>query len=126
MLENFRLEGAKGILINVTAGADLTGDEFEEIGEIVTGYASEDSEIITGFVVDDSLEDSIRVTVVLTGLEQMLDYQSDDGKNFIEPFPELDKPITSRNKDLFEDLPVEGDDQIPFLDVPSFLKSNRG
>ncbi len=126
LLEDFKLEGAKGILINVTAGADLTGDEFEEIGEIVTGYASEDAEIITGFVVDDSLQDSIRVTVVLTGLDQRLDNQSDGGKNFIEPFPELDKPITSRNKDLFEDLPAEGDDQINFLDVPSFLKRNRG
>jgi len=126
LLEDFKLEGAKGILINVTSGADLTGDEFEEIGEIVTGYASEDSEIITGFVVDDSLQDSIRVTVVLTGLDQRLDNQSDGGNNFIEPFPELDKPITSRNKDLFEDLPAEGDDQINFLDVPSFLKRNRG
>ena len=126
LLEDFKLEGAKGILINVTAGADLTGDEFEEIGEIVTGYASEDAEIITGFVVDDSLQDSIRVTVVLTGLDQRLDNQSDGGNNIIEPFPELDKPITSRNKDLFEDLPAEGDDQINFLDVPSFLKRNRG
>ena len=126
LLEDFKLEGAKGILINVTAGADLTGDEFEEIGEIVTGYASEDAEIITGFVIDDSLQDSIRVTVVLTGLDQRLDNQSDGGNNFIEPFPELDKPITSRNKDLFEDLPAEGDDQINFLDVPSFLKRNRG
>ena len=126
LLEDFKLEGAKGILINVTSGADLTGDEFEEIGEIVTGYASEDSEIITGFVVDDSLQDSIRVTVVLTGLDQRLDNQSDGGNNIIEPFPELDKPITSRNKDLFEDLPAEGDDQINFLDVPSFLKRNRG
>lgn len=126
LLEDFKLEGAQGILINVTAGADLTGDEFEEIGEIVTGYASEDSEIITGFVVDDSLQDSIRVTVVLTGLDQRLDNQSDGGNNIIEPFPELDKPITSRNKDLFEDLPAEGDDQINFLDVPSFLKRNRG
>ena len=126
LLEDFELEGAKGILINVTAGADLTGDEFEEIGEIVTGYASDDAEIITGFVVDDSLQDSIRVTVVLTGLDQRLDNQSDGGNNIIEPFPELDKPITSRNKDLFEDLPAEGDDQINFLDVPSFLKRNRG
>ena len=126
LLEDFKLEGAKGILINVTAGVDLTGDEFEEIGEIVTGYASEDAEIITGFVVDDSLQDSIRVTVVLTGLDQRLDNQSDGGNNIIEPFPELDKPITSRNKDLFEDLPAEGDDQINFLDVPSFLKRNRG
>ncbi len=126
LLEDFKLEGAKGILINVTAGVDLTGDEFEEIGEIVTEYASEDSEIITGFVVDDSLQDSIRVTVVLTGLDQRLDNQSDGGNNIIEPFPELDKPITSRNKDLFEDLPAEGDDQINFLDVPSFLKRNRG
>jgi len=126
LLEDIKLEGAKGILINITAGEDLTGDEFEEIGEIVKGYASDDAEIIPGYVVDKELQDSIRVTVVLTGLDQRLDTQPDGGKDSSGQFPELDKPITSRNKDLFEDLPVEGEDQINLLDVPSFLKRNRG
>ena len=62
----------------------------------------------------------------MTGLDQRLDTQPDGGSDLIGQFPELDKPITSRNKDLFEDLPAEGDDQIPFLDVPSFLKRNSG
>jgi cell division protein FtsZ len=126
LLEDIKLEGAKGILINITAGEDLTGDEFEEIGEIVKGYASDDAEIIPGYVVDKELKDSIRVTVVLTGLDQRLDPQPDGGGDFSGQFPELDKPITSRNKDLFEDLPAQGDEQINFLDVPSFLKRNRG
>ena len=126
LLEDIKLEGAKGILINITAGDDLMGDELEEIGEIIKGYASENAEIISGYVVDKSLKDSIHVTVVLTGLNQVLDTLSNGEKDFSGQFPELDKPITSRNKDLFEDLPVEGDDQIPFLDVPSFLKRNRG
>ncbi|MBM23342.1 MAG: cell division protein FtsZ [Gammaproteobacteria bacterium] len=126
LLEDIKLEGAKGILINITAGDDLMGDELEEIGEIIKGYASENAEIISGYVVDKSLKDSIHVTVVLTGLDQVLDTSSNGEKDFSGQFPELDKPITSRNKDLFEDLPVEGDDQIPFLDVPSFLKRNRG
>ena len=126
LLEDIKLEGAKGILINITAGEDLTGDEFEEIGEIVKGYASNDAEIIPGYVVDKELKDSIRVTVVLTGLDQRLDSQPDSVDDFSGQFPELDKPITSRNKDLFEDLPAEGDEQINFLDVPSFLKRNRG
>jgi cell division protein FtsZ len=102
------------------------GDELEEIGEIIKGYASEDAEIISGYVADESLQDSIHVTVVLTGLDQILDTSSNGENDFSGQFPELDKPITSRNRDLFEDLPAEGDDQIPFLDVPSFLKSNRG
>ncbi len=126
LLEDIKLEGAKGILINITAGNDLMGDELEEIGEIIKGYASEDAEIISGYVADESLQDSIHVTVVLTGLDQILDSSSDGEKDFSGQFPELDKPITSRNKNLFEDLPAEGDDQIPFLDVPSFLKRNRG
>ena len=62
----------------------------------------------------------------MTGLDQMVDVSSNGENDFNGQFPELDKPITSRNKDLFEDLPAEGDDQIPFLDVPSFLKRNRG
>ena len=126
LLEDIKLEGAKGILINITAGEDLTGDEFEEIGEIVKEYASEDAEIIPGYVVDKTLQDSIRVTVVLTGLDQSLYTSSDATDDFSGQFPELDKPITSRNKDLFEDLPVEEDNQVNFLDVPSFLKRNRG
>ena len=126
LLEDIKLEGAKGILINITAGDDLMGDELEEIGEIIKGYASEDAEIISGYVADKSLQDSIHVTVVLTGLDEILDTSSTGEHDVSGQFPELDKPITSRNKDLFEDLPVEGDDQIPFLDVPSFLKSNRG
>ena len=126
LLEDIKLEGAKGILINITAGDDLMGDELEEIGEIIKGYASEDAEIISGYVADESLQDSIHVTVVLTGLDQILDTASNGENDFSGQFPELDKPITSRNRDLFEDLPAEGDDQIPFLDVPSFLKSNRG
>ena len=126
LLEDIKLEGAKGILINITAGDDLMGDELEEIGEIIKGYASEDAEIISGYVADKSLQDSIHVTVVLTGLDQILDDSSNSENNLSGQFPELDKPITSRNKDLFEDLPAEGDDQIPFLDVPSFLKNNRG
>jgi cell division protein FtsZ len=126
LLDDIKLEGAKGILINITAGDDLMGDELEEIGEVIKGYASEDAEIISGYVVDASLHDSINVTVVLTGLDQRLDTQPDDGNDSIGQFPELDKPITSRNKDLFEDLPVEGDNQINLLDVPSFLKRNRG
>ena len=126
LLEDIKLEGAKGILINITAGDDLMGDELEEIGEIIKGYASEDAEIISGYVADKSLQDSIHVTVVLTGLDQILDTSSNGENDLSGQFPELDKPITSRNKDLFEDLPAERDDQIPFLDVPSFLKNNRG
>ena len=126
LLEDIKLEGAKGILINITAGDDLMGDELEEIGEIIKGYASEDAEIISGYVADESLQDSIHITLVLTGLDQKLDTSSNGENDFSGQFPELDKPITSRNKDLFEDLPAEGDDQIPFLDVPSFLKRNRG
>ena len=93
MLEDIKLEGAKGILINITAGEDLTGDEFEEIGEIVKEYASEEAEIIPGYVVDKTLQDSIRVTVVLTGLDQRLDISSDASDDFNGQFPELDKPI---------------------------------
>jgi cell division protein FtsZ len=126
LLDDIKLEGAKGILINITAGEDLTGDEFKEIGEIVKEYASDDAEIISGIVVDKTLQDSIRVTVVLTGLDQRMNTSTDDGSDFSGQLTELDKPITSRNKNLFEDLPVEGEDQINFLDVPSFLKRNRG
>ena len=90
LLEDISLEGAKGILINITAGDDLMGDELEEIGEIIKGYASDDAEIISGYVADESLQDSIHVTVVLTGLDQRLGSQPDGGSDSIGQFPELD------------------------------------
>ena len=68
LLEDVNLSGARGILVNVTAGLDLGIGEFEEVGNIVREFASEDATVVVGTVIDPELTDELRVTVVATGL----------------------------------------------------------
>jgi cell division protein FtsZ len=70
LLEDINLAGAHGILVNVTAGLDLSIGEFEEVGRIVKDYASDDATVVVGTVIDPEMSNQIRVTVVATGLGQ--------------------------------------------------------
>ena len=69
LLEETSIEGARGLLINITGGADLTLHEVNEAASTVAEAAHEDSNIIVGAVVDESLAEEIRVTVIATGFE---------------------------------------------------------
>ncbi|HET9474450.1 MAG TPA: cell division protein FtsZ [Steroidobacteraceae bacterium] len=68
LLEDINLQGAHGILVNVTAGMDLSIGEFQEVGNIVKQFASDDATVVVGTVIDPELSDEMRVTVVATGL----------------------------------------------------------
>jgi cell division protein FtsZ len=69
LLDNVTIEGAAGVLINITGGLDLTIDEVTTIASIIQEAAGEESEIIFGAVHDPDLEHEVRVTVIATGLE---------------------------------------------------------
>ena len=68
LLEDINLAGAHGILVNVTAGMDLSIGEFQEVGQIVKQFASDDATVVVGTVIDPELTNQVRVTVVATGL----------------------------------------------------------
>ncbi|MEJ2095244.1 MAG: cell division protein FtsZ, partial [Gammaproteobacteria bacterium] len=68
LLEDINLMGAHGILVNVTAGMDLGIGEFEEVGNTVKEFASENATVVVGTVIDPDMRDELRVTVVATGL----------------------------------------------------------
>lgn len=68
LLEDIDLEGARGILVNITAGFDLSLGEFSEVGETVEEFASENATVVVGTVIDPNMADEIKVTVVATGL----------------------------------------------------------
>jgi cell division protein FtsZ len=68
LLEDINLAGAHGILVNVSAGMDLSIGEFQEVGQIVKQFASDDATVVVGTVIDPELTDQVRVTVVATGL----------------------------------------------------------
>jgi cell division protein FtsZ len=68
LLEDINLAGAKGVLVNITGGLDMSISEFEAVGDAVKQFTSDDATVIVGTVIDPELEDEIRVTLVATGL----------------------------------------------------------
>jgi cell division protein FtsZ len=67
LLEETSIEGAKGVLINVSGGRDLTLHEVAEAARIIQGAVDPDANIITGMVIDESLDEEMKVTVIATG-----------------------------------------------------------
>ena len=70
LLEDIDLAGARGILVNITAGLDMAIGEFEEVGNVVRSFAADDATVVVGTAIDESLEGELHVTVVATGLGQ--------------------------------------------------------
>ncbi len=68
LLEDINLEGARGILVNITAGLDLSLGEFSEVGDTVEEFASENATVVVGTVIDPEMSEELKVTVVATGL----------------------------------------------------------
>lgn len=68
LLDDIRLEGARGVLVSIAANEDLGLDEFSTVGEIVNQFASPEATVVIGTILDPDLGDEMRVTVVATGL----------------------------------------------------------
>lgn len=68
LLEDINLSGAKGILVNITAGLDMSIGEFEEVGDVVKEFISDEATVVLGTVIDPDMSDQVRVTVIVTGL----------------------------------------------------------
>ena len=104
LLEDVNLAGARGILVNITASEDMTIEEFEEVGEIVRGFAADDATTIVGTCTDPEMTESIRVTIVATGLGSITrpsaidapDLQAVPKAGFTTDYHDLDKPAVTR------------------------------
>jgi cell division protein FtsZ len=68
LLDDIDLRGARGILVNITAGLDLSLGEFSEVGDTIEEFASEEATVVVGTVIDSEMSDELKVTVVATGL----------------------------------------------------------
>ena len=128
LLEDINLAGANGILVNVTAGMDLAIGEFQEVGNTVKEFASDDATVVVGTVIDPDMADRIRVTVVATGLGQHA-AQAGSPMRVVkktsaraEPdYGTLDKPTVQRKRAVGDGL-EEGGLQEDLLDIPAFLR----
>ena len=133
LLEDVDLNGARGILVNVTAGLDLNIGEFTEVGKCVEEFASSDATVVVGTVIDQTLQDEIKVTVVATGLGKALAPNVVVDNTVIEPpavggqmdYGKLDTPAYVRQKTLdksAQSLDVGQTKDMEYLDIPAFLR----
>lgn len=149
LLDNVSLEGARGILVNITASENLTLGEFTEVGDIIEELASENATVVVGTAIDSSMGDEIKVTVVATGLGSLYEAASPQQSRVAEPplvVPQARKPVSggvdhavdyaqyttpavtraqgTRFKAVASSSPaVESrEDDMEYLDIPAFLR----
>ncbi|MEO0575381.1 MAG: cell division protein FtsZ [Pseudomonadota bacterium] len=139
LLEDINLAGANGILVNVTAGMDLSIGEFQEVGETIKAFASDEATVVVGTVIDPDMSNSIRVTVVATGLGQAsaqmeqppmrvirkpaeVAQPPQTAQRGVEPnYQDLEKPTIARKRAVGDGL-GDGMLQEDLLDIPAFLR----
>ena len=150
LLEDVDLQGARGILVNVTAGLDLSLGEFSEVGQVIEEFASDNATVVVGTVIDSELQDELKVTVVATGLgakpvevelpKKVVDNTVEETKvaavggartvsvsaptqSPVDP-ADLDTPTYVRNQQAAQTKKTESatSKDMDYLDIPAFLR----
>jgi cell division protein FtsZ len=130
LLEDINLDGARGILVNVTAGMDLSIGEFQIVGETVKQCASDDATVVVGTVIDPDMTKDIRVTVVATGLGQPLARPQPVPMRVVDPvssadapnYSDFDRPPRQRQQATGENQGQAQGPSLDLLDIPAFLR----
>jgi cell division protein FtsZ len=140
LLEDVNLAGAKGILVNITAGLNLAIGEFDEVGNTVREFADDDATVVVGTVIDPDMQNDMRVTVVATGLGETARVpihkptQVEEitpvkliNSDIVEPEPddyrELDRPTVLRNgANARQTGAAATEGNLDYLDIPAFLR----
>lgn len=141
LLEDVNLQGARGVLVNITAGLDLSVGEFHEVGDTIREFASDNATTVVGTVIDPDMSDELRVTVVATGLGALTGKQDLKMVEGNKPKPTkpdgsldlntLDIPTVLRNRDSGEKQQERETPEkrintstvdVDYLDIPAFLR----
>ena len=130
LLEDINISGARGILVNVTAGLDLSIGELDDVGTAITEFASVDANVVVGTVIDANMpEGELRVTMVATGLgkDKII---ADTSISAIRPekngeidYKKLERPTAIRQKVVGDSVEVPQDkESMEYLEIPAFLR----
>ncbi|MGM0480858.1 MAG: cell division protein FtsZ [Pseudomonadota bacterium] len=144
LLEDIDLSGARGVLVNVTAGMDMSIDEFETVGNTVKAFASDNATVIVGTVIDTEMSDELRVTVVATGIgaerkpdislvnsnqaakrEAPQSYRADMDRGAAAPRYEESEEVQAETQTEAARKPApkkQQDNELDYLDIPAFLR----
>lgn len=135
LLEGVNLQGARGILVNITAGLDLSLGDFNEVGETIEDFASADATVVVGTVIDPELKDELRVTVVATGLQGPAGVKQKPEARVVvnntrQPvatdYADLDVPTVKRkaaSASAAVAAQAREDNDFEYLDIPAFLRN---
>jgi cell division protein FtsZ len=130
LLEDARVEGAKGILVNVTGGFDLCLSEYEEVLKIITANADDDALIIAGTSIVESMADKVKVTVIATGFNaekpalKLVEAERREGAEII-PYEEWAAMGKSAARKGHEDFLIGRNSREADLSVPTVLREKR-
>ena len=138
LLENIDLAGAKGLLVNITAGMDISIGEFDEVGNNIKELASDDATVVVGAVIDPEMQGELRVTIVATGLGQAAEKTMDapdkvarppvklvqragvgGGNSETDARPEQRTPNRQKTAESFGN---RSEGNLEYLDIPAFLR----
>lgn len=138
LLEDIDLAGARGILVNITAGSSLTMGEFHEVGNTVQDFTDGDATVVVGTVIDPDLEDELRVTVVATGLgnrrisvksrsvpdEPLMRLVPADGGDSGSDYEDMGRrpAIYRKGAAAAGNSAGAADNDLDYLDIPAFLR----
>ena len=131
LLEDINLSGARGILVNITAGLDMSIGEFEEVGNVVRELASADACVVIGTVIDPDLNDEMRVTVVATGLdrkaakttsERPVERPMEVVRTGTDPYKRYEQPTVIRQERKRDPMQAFRDSDMEYLEIPAFLR----
>lgn len=131
LLEDVDLQGARGILVNITAGEDLSLGEFAEVGNTIEEFAADNATVVVGTVIDSELKDDLKVTVVATGLGEVegsavrLVGNATQANNKVEAgadYGRLDRPTVLRNRAQSSVAVGKASEDLDYLDIPAFLR----
>ena len=144
LLEDVNLQGARGILVNITAGPDLSLGEYSDVGSIIEAFASDHAMVKVGTVIDPDMRDELHVTVVATGLgakiEKPVKIIDDTLQTTAQQAPaqaparqeqpsvnfrDLDRPTVMRNQahaGAAQAAKLNPQDDLDYLDIPAFLR----
>jgi cell division protein FtsZ len=144
LLEDVNLQGARGILVNITAGPDLSLGEYSDVGSIIEAFASEHAMVKVGTVIDPDMRDELHVTVVATGLGAKIEKPVKVIDNTLQTtqaapsqqhsarqeqpavnYRDLDRPTVMRNQahaGATAAQKMNPHDDLDYLDIPAFLR----
>ncbi|EAS63718.1 MULTISPECIES: cell division protein FtsZ [Photobacterium] len=128
LLEDIDLAGARGVLVNITAGMDMRLDEFETVGNTVKAFASDNATVVIGTSLDPDMTDELRVTVVATGIgkEVKADITLVTSSKPVQATVAQEKTVVAEEKTVTNNdgqaTAAKPQADHDYLDIPAFLR----